>query len=238
MQQNFHLTFCVFFLIFVASVTCSNQVGEAERPSPPRLIASPPDTAIDERGIDAIPERDAIQLDWAAQGGGPLRGFKLYRSEERKTGYRLLANLSERDTTYTDVNNLELWRRYFYFMTSVDQDGRQSSPSDTLDYMLVDKAFNLFATPEVRPLFRWQVKSNPAQYVVKVFENDTDRKIWVSVVNSDYGDLDEEVRFNADGAAVVDSLQRGRTYKWRVDIIGPESNSGSESAWKRLTVSR
>lgn len=60
--------------------------------------------------------------------------------------------------------------RYFYFMTAIDQRGREGPPSDTVDYMLVPKAFNLHCTATLTPVFRWHINTYPSQYVLKLFD--------------------------------------------------------------------
>lgn len=217
-------------------LACSTQPEKEQGPSPPVLLAPPDDLALVERGIDAVPEADAIQIDWLLpEQVADLAGFRLYRRTARGA-FVLLKSLKSQDTTFVDDQNIEVGTRYYYFMTSVDRAGREGPPSDTVDYALVPKAFNLHSTGTLTPVFRWQVHDYPSQYVVKLFDLTDGSKVWFSLVFSDFADQDEEVTYNWDGTAATPTLIAGRSYRWRVDVVGSERNSGSESNWRRFTV--
>jgi len=100
---------------------------------------------------------------------------------------------------------------------------------------LLQKPFLLANSFEPELTFSWQVQVNPEFYVLKLIEAESENKIWVSKFRTSYAQL-EKVKFNFDGKAVIDSLQPGVAYKWRVDVVGASENSGSESAWKRLII--
>jgi len=70
-----------------------------------------------------------------------------------------------------------------------------------------------------------------AYYVIRFVKAASGEIIWISVVLSSYSGDRERVIFNSDGFASIDFLQTGIDYQWRVDIIGSESHSGSESGW-------
>jgi len=220
---------------FLLCLGCSTEF-EDKGPPPPTLLPPPDDLAVVEKGIDAVPEGDAIQLDWLPSDGQEVAGYRLYRRAGRTGAFLLLKSFRAQDTTFVDPSGIEVGTRYFYFMTAVDRAGREGSPSDTVDYMLVPKAFSLHCTATPTPIFRWHVHDYPAQYVLKLFDLNDGTKIWFSVVQSDYADQDEEVPYNWDGTAAIPVLTAGRTYRWRVDVVGTERNSGSESAWNRFTA--
>ncbi|MBC7187691.1 MAG: hypothetical protein H5U38_11720 [Calditrichaeota bacterium] len=220
-----------FFLL------CSKNVTEERGPAAPILLPPPDELAVVEKGIDAVPEADAIQLDWLAPEGEEVAGFRLYRRTGRSGPFLLLKSFKAQDSTYVDAAGIEIGTRYFYFMTAVDYSGRESAPSDTVDYMLVPKAFNLHCSAGLTPVFRWHVQDYPAQYVLKLFDLSDGSKVWFSLVPSSYQGQEEVVTYNWDGAAAAPALVSGRQYRWRVDVVGVERNSGSESAWSRFTAS-
>lgn len=202
----------------------------------PRLLPSPPDTALVEIGIDAVDFGDFIQLDWQpAEGTRPV-GYRIYRSRQKQTDFAVLVELSGTRTSYIDSSGIQLGIRYYYYLTALDDDQNESLPSDTLSYLLVEKASLLSNTLEPQPSFSWHVGAIPAEfYVLKLVEADTDRRIWVTRVKSSYSQS-EQVKFNYDGTAAEETLRSGIPYRWRVDVIGPAANSGSESRWKSFVL--
>ncbi|MDH7561408.1 MAG: hypothetical protein QHJ34_14435, partial [bacterium] len=214
---------------------CSKDIPEEHGPPAPILLKPPDDLAVVEKGIDAVPEADAIQLDWLAPDGEDLAGFRLYRRTGRSGAFLLLKSFKAQDSTHVDAAGIEVGTRYFYLMTAVDHFGRESAPSDTVDYQLVPKAFNLHCTASLTPVFRWHVQDYPGQYVLKLFDLSDGSKVWFSLVQSSYTGQEEVVPYNWDGTAAASALVSGRQYRWRVDVVGVERNSGSESAWSRFT---
>jgi hypothetical protein len=59
--------------------------------------------------------------------------------------------------------------------------------------------------------------------------------VWMSEVQSLYGDR-LSVDFDSATVISIESLQRNRDYNWRVDVLGEETNSGSESSWVPLRI--
>lgn len=224
---------CILFLV-LGVLFCGKEVnGPDSGPPPPKLWPTPSDTAIVEKGADAIPETDAIQLDWTLEDDKDVEHILLFRRAEDEKQFSVLRRLDRKDSTWVDSDNIKLHVRYYYYLRAVDRDDRQGSPSDTVDYMLLDKAYNLSATSETKPLFRWQIRDyHFHEYVIKVFDASTGDKVWFATVASDYADLDEEVSYNSDSSAKYSNLRLGQQYIWRVDIIGAARNSGSESLWQ------
>lgn len=224
----------VIVISALAWLGCSTQGEENKGPAPPALLPPPDDWTVVEKGIDAVPESDAIQLDWLPPEGQEVAGYRLYRRAGQSGSFLLQKSFKALDTTFVDAD-VKPEVRYFYFMTAIDQGGREGPPSDTVDYMLVPKAFNLHCTATLTPVFRWHINTYPSQYVLKLFDLSEESKVWFSAVQSDFADLDEEVAYNWDSTAVTPMLSAGRTYRWRVDVVGTERNSGSESRWSRFT---
>ncbi len=219
----------------LATLSCDKLGETVERTLPtPRLLPPPDDFSEDERGLDAVPERDAIQVEWelyAVQDAA----IEVWRRQEKRQEFEQVAKISGKDTVFLD-EDVEIGTRYWYFVVAVAPGWRDSAPSDTFSYRLLEKPFALVETTGRRPTFRWQVGQTPVGYVLKLFEVDTDKKVWFASVWPDYGTLAEEVVFNFDSTAVADSLEAGKGYRWRVDVIGPEKNSGAESNWRVFRV--
>ena len=214
---------------------CGKLGGGEERALPrPLLLPPPDDLAVDERGLDAVPELDAIQVEWIPYDVQDAT-ILVWRRAEKREEFEQFARISAKDTLFLD-EDVEIGTRYWYFLTANAAGWRDSSPSDTFSYRLLEKPFALVETGGKLPAFRWQVSQTPVGYVLKLFEVDTDKKVWFASVWPDYGTLAEQVVFNFDGTAVVDSLETGKGYRWRVDVVGPEKNSGAESNWRVFRV--
>ncbi len=214
----------------------SNPTGSEERLPAPILLPNPADTSLVEVGIDAVDFGDYIRLDWQAGDKQTPSEYNIYRRKDGdEPSFTLLGAVGGNQTSIIDSSGIAVGTRYYYYITAVDDDGLESEPSDTLDYQLIAKADVLNNTLAVQPVFSWRVEAVPQFYVLKLVEAETDRKIWVAQIQSSFT-TDEQVQFNKDGRATVDSLKKNFPYKWRVDIIGPSRNSGSESAWKRFSL--
>lgn len=228
---------CLGLLIAGQMLGCSKSPTDNGDLLPaPRLLQNPADTAMVEVGIDAVENSNAIQLDWQPGDDQKPAGYRLYRRDGQNGQFALVVSLSRNTTTYLDTTGVRTDTRYYYFLTAFNDDDKESTSSDTLSYTLLDKAFNLSNTLDTKPIFSWQINAFPQFYVLKLVEADTDRKIWVVQVKSDFTPPGDQVRFNADGSAIVDSLGHNISYRWRIDVIGPSTNSGSESLWKRFSI--
>lgn len=241
MKYSFFLIFILVFLNF----HCSSE-GErlGEKPSPVVMIEGVSDTSPVEQGIDAIPEGNGIQLEWMPSTDPYVIGYELYRSEKRYESYQLVADvniLKKRDSLYVDLLDASMInRRVYYYMYTISDTDLKSDASDTLTYMLIQKAENLLPQgniSESKPVFEWKDINSPPKdfYVIRLKEAVTDEMIWIARVRSDYADRDT-LLYNSNGGAVLDSLIQGVDYLWRIDVIGSEENSGSESSWHFIHI--
>lgn len=240
-----------FFLIFFLSIfifACTdNTMNFEDVPGAPRLMNAPEDTSLVEIGIDAYTGQDeslGVQLDWSPGVGVFPDSFRVFRKrlEVEEAEFELLAVVSstefdvfEGDTifTYVDIDSIFTNQRNAYFVTAVGPTGSESEPSDTLDYMLIAQPENLgivAGSDPARPEFSWS-NVGVGDYVLKVLEADSDKRVWIGVVQNSFAAF-TTVEFNQDGRAVRDSLSKDVRYKWRVDAVGTERNSGSESRWR------
>ena len=240
-----------FFLIFVSLFTifyCKQKVTvESEKPSPVVFLHNESDTSQSESGIDAIPEGDFIRLEWIPSSEDIVSGYEIYRTQLTRNGFFQRIADAEEVEAYQDVYIDEVDTtgiRYFYYILAVTPDGEKSAPSDTLDYKLLQKAELLqpIGTQDERiPLFRWKDENEfPSQsYVVRLIQQDNENYLWIHLMSGDeinWGGQEQSIRFNVDHSAAIDSLELNQSYRWRIDIVGAESNSGSESVWREFTV--
>jgi len=233
-----------FFLLFGLIFTIFNCTKRATtggiKPSPVVLIPGVADTCFAKKGLDTVPDRDAIRVEWIPSSEDEVTGYELYRSSEKGGAYSLIARLVVTDSFFVDVG-VSLYQRYYYYIEAVTDEGLKSDPSDTLDYKLIKKATGLDPNPtgeaDSRPVFSWENPDPYAApcYIIRLVEVASGKYIWLHVVPSSYSER-ESVLFNVNGSAVLDSLVRGVYYQWRVDIRGPEDHCGSESNWVTFRV--
>lgn len=203
------------------------------------MIPAVSDTSRVERGIGAIPEYDGIRLEWIPSEDDEVTGYRLFGSRNKDGPYNLIAGqtvLARTDSFYVD-GPLPLNVRYYYYMTAVDYRGNSSFPSDTLNYMLIEKAIHL--TPQgvitnTRPVFSWEPVVIEQAYVVRL-RDFSENIIWIYRMQSTYINR-EYLAFNVDGSASVDSLAPGRQVQWRVDVVSAREYCGSKSPWVTLII--
>ncbi|HHS12832.1 MAG TPA: hypothetical protein ENN03_03570 [bacterium] len=233
-------SFCLQLFLIFTILNCSKQINNNEKlPVPVTLIPASSDTSRFERGIGPIPEYDGIRLEWIPADDDDVIGYRLFRSREKDGPYSLIAGqteLAQPDSFYID-GPLELDVRYYYYMTAVDYRGNSSYPSDTLNYMLIEKAIHLTpqgSTTETRPVFSWEPVVIEQAYVIRLrdFSNNI---IWIYKMQSTYSNR-EYLAFNIDGSAADDSLTPGRQVQWRVDVISARDHCGSKSPWVTLVI--
>ncbi len=220
---------CICFCLFLA---CTENEEEQPLLRAPEILESPNDMDELENGIDAVPQADAIQVQWINED--IYTGYQIHRKAQDEQNFTLLAEAAEGDSAFVDTN-IELFKRYYYYLTGFDDN--QSMPSDTVNYMLVTKAYNLSVSLQQEIRFHWQLEDiAPDEYILKLFKDATGEKIWFSRIQSSYQGMSESVVYNWDGTAAFNDLERGVQYRWRIDIVGPANFSGSESAWHRFIV--
>ncbi|HDL78040.1 MAG TPA: hypothetical protein ENH53_10355 [Bacteroidetes bacterium] len=163
-------------------------------------------------------------------------GWKIYKKEARVGSFQFLTQFSKNDTSFIDAN-VEVGIRYEYYLTAVGFKNQESAPSDTAVYKLLNKAVSLGNTLSQLPVFEWHYSGvAPVLYILRLLENPANKPIWIARVHPGYQGQQETALYNFDGTAAMDSLQKNKTYAWRVDEIGSEASSGSESNWKVFTV--
>ncbi len=232
-RQFFLLLFIIIFSIL--SCKSSSSGPEVRKPDPPVIVPKSAENSAIEKGVDAIPEMDAVFFEWHR----PLMKIRIWKVYKRKTesgSFRFLADVSNVDTSFID-QNVQIGSRYWYYVTAVGLNGRESLPSDTVDYKLLGKVTSLGNTLDTHPVFEWSTSwVAPIYYILRLYKNTQHTPIWITMVYPSYQGQRETVAYNSDGLAVEKSLEINKTYAWRVDEVGSETNSGSESNWKIFTV--
>jgi len=232
-RQFFLLLFIINFSILFCKSNSSGPV--VKKLDPPVIVPKSAENSAIEKGVDAIPETDAIFFEWFSPRE-KIQAWNIYK-KEGKTGYfRFLANVSSVDTSFID-QNIKIGTRYWYYVTAVGLNDLESQPSDTMDYKLLPKANSLGNTLDTHPVFEWHTLGvAPVFYILRLYENPQGRPIWITKVYPGYQGQQEMVTYNKDGLASEKSLEINKTYAWRVDEVGSEANSGCESHWKVFTV--
>jgi hypothetical protein len=134
--------------------------------------------------------------------------------------------------------DVTLLKRYFYVVVAMTDEGKEAAPSDTLSYLLLEKPVNVEVGEGTRPSFSWTDPNTPplAFYYLRLMEKRTGRRIWTALVPSSYSGGRETVEYNVDGSALLSDLVAGVEYQIRIDVLGSEFNSGSESPWGSFEI--
>jgi hypothetical protein len=228
--MNRYLYLCIIYVFFA----CQKQsTAPPQLPSAPVLWSSPADTSTQERGIDAIPERNALQIEWHTDY--LYDGYALYRRSGNETRFLLVWKFGREDSSFIDDTVL-LNVRYDYYLRAQNEFGTWSPPSDTVSYMLIEKVTDLFFSPQDNS-FRWQQQLIPPRgFLLKLYNNQTKKLIWMRQVAPLYQYSEQAVTFNDDGKALEPTLSSGMEYYWRIDSVGPTTHSGSESSWSSFIM--
>lgn len=216
---------------------CTEKSTQPEiKPDRVRLVqaGSPYDHA--ERGIDAVPESNSIYLEWYDPDDQSIAFYEIYRGEDPEERFNPVGKVYDPDTTFED-ESVDLFTRYYYYVLAVSDLDARSEPSDTLFYSLLEKPTNLRPSGVIespKPQLSWD-DIQAHWYLARIVDDGLGETVWMAEVESQYAD---RVTVNFDSAQIIimDSLVRNRDYNWRVDVLGQETNSGSESQWVPLRI--
>lgn len=234
----------VFFLLLVLiffNFNCKNSSGPSRvRPAAVRLIPGVDDTCRVEAGMDAVPEGNAIRIEWTDNDDERTEGYEVNRSVSSQGPFSTIVTIQDPGQRFYEDMVPSIDPRYYYTVNAIDGEGGRSNPSDTLSYRLILKAQDLQPSESCGeiPEFQWRDENSPHanDYIVRVRDKTIGHPVWIGSVQARYGEEYQSTIYNADGTASVDRLISGRTYEWRVDIIGNESRCGSESPWVSVTI--
>jgi hypothetical protein len=236
-----HMRTAVYFslllpLIFI-NFNCKNEgTSTHDKPTQVNLIPGVPDSLSRvESGMDAVAEGDQIHVEWTSTDGSVVF-FEVYRGSNKSGPFGKIVTIESPVQYYDDPVAIQI--RYYYYVLSVNDEGMRSDPSDTLDYRLIRKAEGLVPSDSCgsRPTFQWRDPNYANDYIIRLREASSNTIVWFSFFQAQVGSEDQSINFNADGKATVDSLVSGGNYQWRIDVIGNEKNSGSESRWIPITI--
>ena len=230
------LSIAFLFFLFACSDTQTPDL-----PAPAKVIMVPrsDDMAEVERGIDAVPESDGIQIQWYDLHDRNVKSYKIYRKNENETFYSLVKTIDLEtafpgsDTTYIDAAaDLKLNSYNYYCVIAVNKDDMEGQPSDTLRYKLLSKPLTSNPNGEISgmPKFYWSFPVVPDSFILRIEEDFTGRLHFIRKFRSNYDNEYQEL----DLSQIENPPQFNSTlwYKWRIDIIGPEpQSSGAESDW-------
>ena len=214
-------------------------------PDPPVVLLASECTSADEQGIDAIPDEDRIRLEWWVGSEEDLARYEIYRSREDEAVDSLVAVLPieeiSGEVAFYEDEDVALRVCYFYTIKAFDEANNASTVSDTLTYMLLSKLMPDQPRGDITdrsPEFVFQWGDDPlpiVSYVIKV-KDAAETYLWISepVLVSGYSEPGQ-IEYNVDGKATSASLESG-VYSWRVDGVGAEEYSGSESRWMPFKV--
>lgn len=230
----------MIFIFNFTILSCDKSVSTSgNKPSTVIFVTKTADTSVVERGIDAVPDGNRIRIEWLLNTEEEVERYNIYRSEEDKDKFTLISTTV--DTVYEDM--VETFTRYYYYVTAETDEGMTSEPSDTIDYMLLEKATLLSPDDTVdtgEPKFIWRDTNDPFyhEYIIRVVQSEPEQTIWIAVKEREsYNSDQEEIVFNAVSKAAVAQLLPDIHYKWRVDILG-DSTKGSESNWRSIIYNR
>ncbi len=235
--MKIHLKYLLIPILFgLLFFNCGDDVNQFPAPKRVELVAKSPEKAIVEHGIDAVPENDAIFLEWHPNSEEHLSGYAIYRSETEDKNFMQIGKVASQnkpiDTTFVDTS-VSLNTRYFYFVRAYDEADQFSAPTDTVEYKLIEKPDLLYPIQDVivdnKPNFEWENMSSDSFYFrMEHIQSDLN---WVVGKTIKY---DFPENWNLDEFGITISLERGR-YQWRIDAVGVD-HSGSESNWGYFIV--
>jgi hypothetical protein len=229
--------FLLLTLIFI-NFNCNKKANPTkEKPGAVTLIPGVEDTSRIEKGIDAIPDGDLIRIEWT-EGDASTVFYEVFRGSAPNGAFSKIVTL-EIPVRFFEDQVPAPYVRYYYFIRALNDEGVESDPSDTLSYRLIRKAEGLdpVGTCGSRPVFRWLDPNHANFYIIRVEKMDSGNLVWLSRFQSpQFGSEEQLIAYNADHSASQDSLSTGTQYRWRIDIVGNERNSGSESSWTPIQI--
>ena len=224
---------------------CKDQSNQTPPPAKVRIVEKTPEDSTVEHGIDAVPDIDAIFLEWHPNTEKNLAGYIVYRSKMENSQFVEVGRVTKRyekiDTTFTD-SLVALTKRYYYFIRAFDDLNQMSEPSDTVNYKLWVKPVLLAPVGVVQNpssiVFTWEFNASfvPSEFVFRLerlggsgFVNFFTKLFNLS---NDYTPHQE---WDLAKLTIFTPLTTG-TYRWRIDPIGNENLCGAESNWMMFVV--
>jgi hypothetical protein len=227
----------VLFIISNALLifTCKNQDQPESPPQRVTIVTKTPEYAILEQGIDTIPEKDAIKLEWHPNSERNLNGYAVFRSKWPDKNYLEITRIKEIygtiDTTFID-DSVQVNNRYYYYIRAFIKSDLLGEPSDTVNYQLIPKPQLLGTSLKNEVfLFRWTYSdpvSAPDDFVFRLQRkiNFNEYQNLNPSVNSIRYTFPEE--WSLEELGYDNQLSAGE-YNWWIDAFIPGQNMGAES---------
>ncbi len=227
----------------------------SKAPDPPKMVQKEAgaDTTLGERGIDAEARREnAIRIMWYRQPAtqGVVR-YKIYRSQDADglANYRFIGQQeaeNNEDTTFVDLDSLSIFTKYFYFITAVNEEGKESLPSDTVWYNLLPKATPGFPKGQVvKPDslgFTFNVPSDafPNGYIFRIerlIGANFRELVYLYMENPLQGGFGQTQYTYTMNNKELQIFEDDIEYRWRIDLLaGDPLHNGSESDWATFSI--
>ena len=231
-------------------MACEDSTGNNNTP-PGKviLVQKSAEDALVETGIDAQydlnTKRDGIFLQWYSVEEENLAAYDIYRSSvDSSSAFKRIAAIpkisNNIDTFYVD-NSPEVYPqsglsalRYYYYVVARDAEGAVGERSRVENYKLEE--YSVLNAPDDHTkfdsTFQWNFPVNqPDSFVFRIMRQGDSAPFFVMQHQNTYFPTQDWTMFELG----LNSLPAG-IYQWRIDIIGPEENNGSESDWLSFRV--
>lgn len=231
-----------------------NLGSDIEDPNPPKapnfIPQSAPSDSLQE-GIGPAEYIKGINLEWYNNKEDDIGGYYIYRAEKSADStfqvldtIEIITNITE-SNSYTDTL-INYYTNYYYYLTAYDYGRNESNPSDTIRYMLTEGVDLVdpdgTIQDEVNTFTWYDFTTLTNEYVIELQALQNTKTIWITRFNRpDYGDSEQTVRFNFDGSAFLDNLEKDKLYRWRVHSISivDQNNRdicGAKSNWNYFNI--
>ena len=234
MKKNYFFVLPIIFTVLFI-LTCKNQVQPEPPPQRVFVVTKTPEYAIIEKGIDTIPEKDAIKLEWHPNSDKNLNGYSIFRSKWPDKNFIEITRIKEIygtiDTTFID-DSVQVNNRYYYYIRAFNKSDLLGEPSDTVNYQIIPKPQLLGTSIKNEVLtFSWTYSdplSAPDDFVFRLQRkiNANEYQNLNPSVNSIRYTFPEE--WSLEDLGYENSLLAGE-YGWWIDAYYPERNLGAES---------
>jgi len=242
------------FLVMITTIvllSCDpNNSGKLPPPDKVLLVDKLSDLGLIERGIDTVPERDGIYIEWYLLKDPDVTKYNIYRKYKISSVFSKLTSIpveniiSPFDTVFSyidddDVVLNKIDSLFYYYVTASNRDDVEGSASDTVNYMLLSKSItedtqNINSNEQ--PVFTWRFQNSiPDNYIIRIENQVTETLLWTKRFQIQDYIMDQTIDMTTVSNPPV--YQSGNIYRWRIDAVGPDSLfSGSESNWKSFFV--
>jgi len=189
--------------------------------------------------LAADPSKEAIYLKWSPGIRPDAAAYKVYRSSTSGSGYLEIAQIAAGDTAYNDTG-IEIGNTYYYVVTSVGQDGSESTYSNEVRSSPgiappPPRDLTIRSDPSANPVLHWDEPTDGEITGYKVFRNSTGDDPWAVIA-----EMDTSVRSFVDqnvyaGNSYYYTVASINTYSWtseysNVVSISIELSEVSETA--------